>query len=239
MRVWVSSFCFKLKMDDTQTWTIFLRKRWIEPTGRQGKQNQAVMYCTQQQLCADIYNVGQLGETWNAQERRQSGAAMAATATCTSSLLYGPRLLHLSGRRSSPELCNFWTVSCLEISVSKLMFLTLYYQHTRCLCLCEYSHFGAAFSTLHFRALASCWKWRRNCGFVAWSWLGASHCCSHIIRLCTHAENMLGLMFCFLSRTFGKGLGFSVWNLLLERCAKRSSSLRFGIWEFSSTNLVI
>jgi len=50
-----------------------------------------------------IHNVGQLEETWNA---RESGAAMVATATCTSSLFYGQRLLPLSGRCSSPKVCN-------------------------------------------------------------------------------------------------------------------------------------
>jgi hypothetical protein len=50
-----------------------------------------------------MYNVGQLEEIWNA---RESGSAMAATATCTSSLFYGPRLLPLSGRCSSPEVCT-------------------------------------------------------------------------------------------------------------------------------------
>ncbi|CAN5965646.1 unnamed protein product [Sphagnum jensenii] len=38
---------------------------------------------------------------------------MAATATCTSSLFYGPRLLPLSGRRSSPEL--FILVRCFRL----------------------------------------------------------------------------------------------------------------------------
>jgi len=35
---------------------------------------------------------------------RESGAAMAATGTCTSSLFYGPRLLPLSGSRTSPKV---------------------------------------------------------------------------------------------------------------------------------------
>jgi hypothetical protein len=91
---------------------------------------------------------------------------------------------------------------------------------THDVCVCEYSHVGVRCFRLY--ALASCWKWRRNCGFVAWSWLGASHCCSHIIRLCTHAENMLGSYVLFLVQDFGKGLRFSVWNLLVERCTKRS-----------------
>ncbi len=35
---------------------------------------------------------------------RESGAAMAATTTCTSSLFYGPHSLPLSGSRSSPKV---------------------------------------------------------------------------------------------------------------------------------------
>jgi hypothetical protein len=30
-------------MDDTQTWMIFLRKRWIRPRGRPGEKKQAVL----------------------------------------------------------------------------------------------------------------------------------------------------------------------------------------------------
>ncbi len=92
---------FEMKMDDTQTWMILLRKRWIRPGGRPGKKSRQYFCTTCSNNYGQIYNVGQLGETWNA---RESGAAMAATATCTNSLFYGPRLPPLSGSRSSPKV---------------------------------------------------------------------------------------------------------------------------------------
>ncbi len=100
-RVWISSIFFLMKVDDTQTLMIFLRKRWIGPLGRQGKKSTQYFCTTYGNNYGQMYNVRQLEEIWNA---RESGAAMAASATCTSSLFYGPRLLPLSGRCSSPEV---------------------------------------------------------------------------------------------------------------------------------------
>jgi hypothetical protein len=205
MRVWVSSIFYKLKMDDNQTWTIFLRKRMDRAYGQTRKTKpgstlvlHAVTTTCRYKLSGSWEKHGmhkgeeRAEQRW--QPRRRARAPSSMVHACFPSLAATPLPSY-----------DFWTMSCLEISVSKLMFLTLYYQHARFLCLYEYSHFGAMFSTLHFRALASCWKWRRNCGFVAWSWLGASHCCSHVIRLCTHAENMLGSYVLFLVQDFWEG----------------------------------
>jgi len=86
-----------------------------------------------------IYNVGQLGGTWNARDRegraeqrwRPLGRARAPSSTVHACFPYPaaaplPRYL---------PWAIFRTMSCLEISVSKLMFLTLDYPQTRCLCL--------------------------------------------------------------------------------------------------------
>jgi hypothetical protein len=131
---------FKMKMDDTQTWMILLRKRWIRPRGRPGKKSRQYFCTTCSNNYGQIYNVGQLGETWNA---RESGAAMAATATCTSSLFYGPRLPPLSASRSSPKVFYPGQLSeqCL---VWRFLFRSWCSSHyvisTHDVCVCEYSH---------------------------------------------------------------------------------------------------
>jgi hypothetical protein len=60
-----------LKMDDTQTWMILLRKRSIRLRGRPGKKPSQYFCTTYSNNYGQVYNVGQLGETWNARDREE------------------------------------------------------------------------------------------------------------------------------------------------------------------------
>ncbi len=58
------------------------------------------------------------------------------------------------------------------------------------------------FSTLRFGFLLEMKEKLWLCSVVL---AGASHCCSHIIRLCTHAENMVGSYVLFVVQDFWEG----------------------------------
>jgi hypothetical protein len=194
-------------MDDTQTWMILLRKRWIRPRGRPGEKKAGSTFVLHAVTTMGRYIMSGSWEKHGMRERAEQGwrplrRPRAPSSTVHPCLPYPaaaplPRYFTLGNFLNNVLSGDF----CFEADVP-----TLDYQQTRCPWLwVQSSCGGAVFSTLRFRALASCWKWRRNCRYVAWSWLGASHCCSHIIRLCTHAENVLWSYVQFLVQDFGEG----------------------------------
>ncbi len=137
-RVWISSIFFLMKVDDTQTLMIFLRKRWIGPRGRQRKKEVGSTFVLHTVTTMGRYIMSGSWKKHGMQERaeqrwwplRRPRAPSSMVHACFPSPAAAPLPRYVTW-------AIFWTMSSLEISVSKLMLLTLCYQHARCLWLCS------------------------------------------------------------------------------------------------------
>jgi len=117
-----------------------VEKKMDKAKGQTGKKKAGSTFVLHAVTTVGRYiNVGQLGETWNArdwEERAEQRWRPLRRARAPSSTVHAgfPYPAAAPLPRYLPWAI-FLTMSCLEISVSKLMFLTLDYQQTRCLCL--------------------------------------------------------------------------------------------------------